>query len=167
MRECQKIAKELLANPAVRKAKAPEAERIKNIYSMMMKPSPAEAPTEEKTKETESSFVKMEPKMEVAALTSAITTGQIQAAAEGAIIGGGGCVHLSVEYMPSQLISNLLSLVAIWVVDSEGTVLGWGKIVQPGYHIKEGIISTNPGAQLELVVLNAIARVRWCEIFSC
>ncbi|NLI83727.1 MAG: hypothetical protein GX443_18895 [Deltaproteobacteria bacterium] len=48
------------------------------------------------------------------------------------------------------------------------TFLSWGKTVSPnGYHIKEGIITTKPGAQLYLYGINAVARVRWCETFSC
>mgnify|MGYP001588379992 FL=1 len=86
----------------------------------------------------------------------------------GAIIGGGCCVHISIEYMPSQHAANLPSYILAIVQDSEGTVLAWGKDNVPsGYHIKEGIITTKPGAQVKLLVINAIARLRWCEVFSC
>ena len=91
-----------------------------------------------------------------------------------AVIGGGCCVHLSIEYMPiPELMRKDLAAagdvatVSVDVIDSESTVLGWEKLVQPGYHIKEGIITTHPGALLSLKVINAIARVRWCEVFSC
>jgi len=84
-----------------------------------------------------------------------------------AIIGGGCCVHLSIEYRPAQFVATSPALVAVTATDTEGTALMWGKVFSQGYHIKECIISTNPGANLYVITLNAIARVRWCEIFSC
>lgn len=93
-----------------------------------------------------------------------------------AVIGGGCCVHLSVEYFysaqppppDSKLKIEPVAAVLVLVMDSETTFLSWGKLVSPsGYHIKEGIITTKPGAQLYLYVINAVARVRWCEVFSC
>jgi hypothetical protein len=84
-----------------------------------------------------------------------------------AFIGGGCCVSVSVEYTPSS--PTVQAQVAIIVQDSEGTLLGWGRVEQPGagYRVKEGVITTNPGATLSVQVSNATARVRWCEIFSC
>jgi hypothetical protein len=84
-----------------------------------------------------------------------------------AIIGGGCCVHLSVEYMPVNPASAASSGVLVVVADSEGTLLGWGKEFTGGYHVKECIISTNPGARMFVTTSKAIARVRWCEVFSC
>ena len=88
-------------------------------------------------------------------------------AAAGAFIGGGCCVHLSVEYIAND--PTKASGVEILVEDSEGTMLGWGRLEPAGtpYRIKEDIITTKPGARLLVAVLNATARVRWCEIFSC
>jgi len=45
--------------------------------------------------------------------------------------------------------------------------LTWHKVFEEGYHVKESIITTYPGAWLTVDVTSAIARVRWCEIFSC
>jgi len=86
-----------------------------------------------------------------------------------AIIGGGCCVSLSVEYRPSTVsIANPpLAFVEVTVTDSAGTVLAWVKEFKEGYHVQECIITTNPGAILRVFVSNAIARVRWCEVFSC
>jgi hypothetical protein len=90
-----------------------------------------------------------------------------------AIIGGGCCVQLSVEYMPAQAVITVDSptdqkcAVTVMVVDSEGCSLTWHKVFQEGYHVKESIITTYPGARLAVAVNNAIARVRWCEVFSC
>jgi hypothetical protein len=79
-------------------------------------------------------------------------------------LGGGCCVHLSIEYTsvsPS-------AAVGVIVMDAEGSSLVWAKeSIQPGYYIKEGILSTNPGAMLAVMVESAVARVRWCEVFSC
>jgi len=90
-----------------------------------------------------------------------------------AIIGGGCCVQLSVEYMPATPVvtvdspSDQKCAVTVEVVDSEGCSLVWHKVFQEGYHVKESIITTYPGARLGVQVNNAVARVRWCEIFSC
>lgn len=90
-----------------------------------------------------------------------------QEGSDSTIIGGGCCVYLSVEYMHSQETATATA-VAVKVNDSEGTTLAWAKKgFAPGYYIKEGIITTNPGATLIVTVSNAIARVRWCEVFSC
>jgi hypothetical protein len=84
-----------------------------------------------------------------------------------AFIGGGCCVHLSIEYTPST--PTAVSAVAVLVQDSEGTAMLWFKTEKAGagYQIKEGVITTKPGAHLTVVVVNMTARVRWCEIFSC
>ncbi len=84
-----------------------------------------------------------------------------------AFIGGGCCVHISVEYAP--IVPTAKSAVLVAVADSEGTVLAWEKIEQPGAHytVKENIITTNPGATVKLFAVNATARIRWCEVFSC
>jgi hypothetical protein len=83
-----------------------------------------------------------------------------------AFIGGGCCVHLSVEYTPT---STANGLVAILVQDSNDTTLAWIKqvVAGRGYQIKEGVVTTKPGAQLTVLVVGATARVRWCEVFSC
>jgi hypothetical protein len=82
-------------------------------------------------------------------------------------IGGGCCVHLSVEYIAND--PTQPSRVIVAVLDSENTTLRWGREEPAGtpYRIKEGIITTKPGAHLMVSVVNATARVRWCEIFSC
>ena len=84
-----------------------------------------------------------------------------------AFIGGGCCVHLSVEYAP--VTPTATSAVAVLVRDSEGTVLGWERQEQTGahYQVKENIITTKPGATVTVMVSNMVARVRWCEVFSC
>lgn len=90
-----------------------------------------------------------------------------KAATGTAFIGGGCCVHLSVEYIAN--LPTQASRVVVGVEDSEGTVLVWRRTEAAGtpYRIKEGIITTKPGAKLIVLVTNATARVRWCEIFSC
>lgn len=77
-------------------------------------------------------------------------------------------MQLSVEFMPLYPgITSKKCHVIVEVKDSEGCILVWTKEFQEGYHVKESIITTYPGAQLEVMVETAIARVRWCEIFSC
>jgi xanthine/CO dehydrogenase XdhC/CoxF family maturation factor len=84
-----------------------------------------------------------------------------------AFIGGGCCVHLSVEYAP--VVPTAQSVIMIIVTDSEGTLLAWAKTEQPGghYQVKENVVTTKPGATVLVAVSNATARVRWCEVFSC
>jgi hypothetical protein len=86
-----------------------------------------------------------------------------------AFIGGGCCVHLSIEYTPTNPASTLPAIVVVMVQDSENTVLAWAKLatMSDGYQIKEGIVTTKPGARLTVLVLNMTARVRWCEVFGC
>jgi hypothetical protein len=84
-----------------------------------------------------------------------------------AFIGGGCCVHLSIEYAP--VTPTAATIVIVLVHDSEGTTLAWMKQDPAGgyYQVKENIITTKPGATVTLLVSNATARLRWCEIFSC
>ncbi len=83
-----------------------------------------------------------------------------------AVIGGGCCVHLSVEYFP--IVGAKSAGLEVKVIDSDGTELVWGKRqVPPGYHIKEGVITTRPGAILKALAKDAIVRVRWCEVIAC
>jgi hypothetical protein len=85
-----------------------------------------------------------------------------------AIIGGGCCVQLSVEYMPANVsVTDQTCRVIVDVADSEGTAMLWAKEFKGGYHVNECVITTYPGAKLDVTVINAIACVRWCEIFSC
>ena len=102
--------------------------------------------------------------------TAAAATDAAAAPAVGtakAFIGGGCCVHLSVEYAPITPTSPLIVL--ILVTDTDGTLLAWGKLEPAGahYQVKECVVTTKPGATVTVFVFNAIARVRWCEVFSC
>jgi hypothetical protein len=83
-----------------------------------------------------------------------------------AFIGGGCCVHLSVEYAPTGTADGAVRLL---VQDSNDTELIWMKKVSAGlgYQIKEGVITTKPGAHLVVTASSVTARVRWCEVFSC
>ena len=86
-----------------------------------------------------------------------------------AFIGGGCCVHLSIEYTPLNTAGTTPGLVGVVVQDSDKTIMGWVKQIDPqdGYQIKECIITTKPGAHVVAAVVNATARLRWCEVFSC
>jgi hypothetical protein len=84
-----------------------------------------------------------------------------------AFVGGGCCVHISLEYAPTT--ATVQSTVAIMVRDTEGTVMLWEKIDPPGthYQVKENVVTTKPGATILLLAINATVRARWCEVFSC
>ena len=105
-------------------------------------------------------------KLDSATLTTAAAA---TAGVQGAFIGGGCCVHLSIEYMPDNTLAPAAGAVAVIVADSDKTVMMWAKLVDAtdGYQIHEDIITTHPGAKLTAVVVNVTARVRWCETFSC
>lgn len=84
-----------------------------------------------------------------------------------AFIGGGCCVHISLEYAP--IAATAQSIVAVLVRDTEGTLMLWEKINPPGthYQVKENVVTTKPGATILLFAVNATVRARWCEVFSC
>ncbi|MEK6589202.1 MAG: hypothetical protein AABZ11_00840 [Nitrospinota bacterium] len=167
-RECIKETKELLVKPAKKKA---DTGILNLIKSRMVSFSPIEEMEEKTDERGERAGTTIATN--ISALTTNLEAGRVAWGMGDAIIGGGCCVHLSIEYMQnidetSLVSSNVISIVMVAVVDTEGTMLAWSKFKFPsGYHIKEGIITTNPGAKLTIIALNAIARVRWCEIFSC
>jgi hypothetical protein len=103
-------------------------------------------------------------------LSQTATSGNLVTAPSGirtAFIGGGCCVHISVEYTPTS--PTVDSSVLIVVQDSERTLMAWERRENAGthYQIKEGIITMKPGAAVGVVVSNMIAKIRWCEGFSC
>ncbi len=194
-RECRKVPKELLVDPGLVQKTAPakrlqtlEAEGpeqppktmaalltlLTDLLGASEEPAPTGAAAEGGAERAAATPFNLESKV----ITDVSAKLPINAAAlrrmvEGAaVIGGGCCVHLSVEYMPSNQLGVLatakpVALVGVGVLDSQGTLLAWGKLGVEGYAIKEDIITTNPGARLLVVALNAVARVRWCEVFSC
>lgn len=150
-KECQKVCKELLVEAT---GKELTDEQKKEIDSLKKQIKAMQA-TGEDTSELEARLQTL--------LLAAAGSGS-----ETAIIGGGCCVHLSVEYMriPSVTIYDESGFV-VEVRDTEATKIQWGKgSFKDGYHIKEDIITTNPGAALIVKASNAIVRVRWCEVFS-
>jgi hypothetical protein len=160
--QCRKEAKEVVVMPEVKA----RDKAIVNIHRMAasilsMQPS-AETPEESAGAETASSVLRMQALDE----KTLARTGLGMATA---FIGGGCCVHLSAEYMPAGATTSQNGIIVVAVTDSGGTVLAWAQVVgaQSGYHIKENIITTNPGAKLLVYAVNTMARVRWCEIFSC
>lgn len=163
-KECIKEPKELLVIPVAKKAGEKGAT---NLIHTRIKAFSAFSMQEENTDEALKMASGINP------LNAGLDAANVAAGIGDAIIGGGCCVHLSIEYMQNLnestiLAPDVVSVVMVGVLDSEGTLLSWSKLKFPaGYHIKEGIITTNPGAKLIVVVGNAIARVRWCEIFSC
>ncbi len=84
-----------------------------------------------------------------------------------AFVGGGCCVHISLEYAP--ITATAQSVVGILARDTEGTVLAWEKTDPPGthYQVKENVVTVKPGATIVLLAVNATVRARWCEVFSC
>lgn len=145
-RQCRKEPKELLVKPTVTRDQATGDKKLQEVAAR-------------------AAFMgRRAPTLDVA---EAAAEQQVTLGAGSAFIGGGCCVHLSIEYAPSTPTAN--SVVLVLVDDSEGTILAWAKSEKPGagYQIKECIVTTKPGADLNVLVVNMTARVRWCEIFSC
>jgi hypothetical protein len=173
--DCIKEPKELLVEPEPYKRETMAAGLVRNLFTVMQTPlrKAAAEGKEGAGKKTAREAGKVVGEMPDWDAAVEETPAQIQVGYGDSVIGGGCCAHLCIEYMPSSALSEVVpmskvpAMVVVYVIDSEATVLGWGKLVKSGYHIKEGIITTNPGARLIVGVVNAIARVRWCEIFSC
>lgn len=156
-RECRKEAKELLVTPTIKEAakndRFTETFNAARTFVNLSSLHAAATAAGEARAQTIAEAVVVQP----------AAVGGLGAA----FIGGGCCVHLSVEYAPSS--PTAVFAVLLLVTDSEGTALGWFKLEKAGagYQVRENIITTKPGAHLAVAVLNATARVRWCEIFSC
>ena len=180
-RECRKIEKELLVVPGGAVGPKEEIGRIKDVgveeesrvnvtkkvMALMDLISPAEINTNQSDEKAADTNITMSV---IDKFRKSISIGRIPYGMQTTVIGGGCCVHLSMEYMPvlPAAIATNVALVGALVMDSQGTILGWGKLfTDEGHQVKECIISTNPGAYLTVIAANAIARARWCEIISC
>ena len=164
-RECRKEAKELLVEADTNidqrnDTNAGIVQQVKMMTGMMtVEESGTGSETTNKTLAVSAPITPLAGKIDA---TGKAGTGK-------AFIGGGCCVHLSIEYTPTNAAATASSLVVVMVQDSENTTLAWMKQARPedGYQIKECIVTTKPGAHLTVLVLNMTARVRWCEVFSC
>ena len=153
-RECRKEAKELLVEATKTRQKLADDETLAAAVQRMSVLSAFADQSGEAAQES----------ADAATATVGVFTGPMGLGS--AFIGGGCCVHLSVEYTPSSTASGV---VAIVVQDSNGTMLSWMKTVTAGlgYQVKEDVVTTKPGANLAVLAVRATARVRWCEVFSC
>lgn len=178
-RDCRKIEKELLVQPTAAAGVTTNDASVatSNLNRFNVAPEVAQqkvtalmdliAPLDTGADEKKSSDALLST-TNIQQLRSLVTKRAVAYGVQSAIIGGGCCVHLSIEYMPLSPLSKLPALSGALVMDSNSTMLAWGKFFdEDGYHVKECIISTNPGAYLWVVSLNSVTRVRWCEIISC
>lgn len=174
-RNCRKIEKELLVQPDTAKGRigtnilgktAPTDSVKAKVFALMDLISPLESPAaagDEKT--AADARLSLQG---ASYLRQAVTANTAAIGMENTVIGGGCCVHLSIEYMQLTPLIPLTALTGVLVMDSKATMMAWGKMfTNDGYHVKECIISTHPGAHLWVLSINAITRVRWCEIISC
>lgn len=164
-RECRKEAKELLVEADTNidqrtDTNAGIVQQVKMMTGMMSVEGASSA--SEKSSKAISVTAPVAPLAGTINATGKAGTGK-------AFIGGGCCVHLSIEYTPTNTAATASSIVVVMVQDSENTTLAWMKQAraEEGYQIKECIVTTKPGAHLTVLVLNMTARVRWCEVFSC
>jgi hypothetical protein len=149
-RECRKESRELVVRSSV--AAAPNTNLHTVVAAAMQQPQ---------------NFAGLHGANEPQAAAAGAPAASADKAIDTAFIGGGCCVHLSVEYAP--VVPTAQSVIIIIVSDSEGTLLAWAKTEPPGshYQVKENVVTTKPGATVLVAVSNATARVRWCEVFSC
>lgn len=189
-RSCRKVEKELLALPGLVGTK-PHGEldpttgasipgltkeaTLKRIFGLMDFITPigaAEDTGDTNTAAEKAATSNISMKL-ISELRRGMEIGKIPYGVQTTVIGGGCCVHLSMEYMPifpapMAPLATTLSMSAAMVMDSKGIIMGWGKVfTDEGHHVKESIISTNPGAWLLVLSVNSVTRVRWCEIISC
>lgn len=179
-RSCRKIEKELLVQPDTASGGIIHPGTDKNIlntavpadhakakaFALMDLISPLETPA---AAGDEKAATDARISMQGASyLRQAVTANKAAIGMKNTVIGGGCCVHLSIEYMQMTPLIPLTALAGVLVMDSKATMMAWGKMfTDDGFHVKECIISTQPGAHLWVLSINAITRVRWCEIVSC
>lgn len=165
-RECRKESKELLVEPDRRLGDASFKTPTVASHLYFMAPF---VMREVKEKAAADGTAASKIETHEARLEIGRVEARVQAGMGKAFIGGGCCVHLSIEYTAAGPSSNLDSAVLVIVQDSEDTILAWMKkaSADDGYQVKECIVTTKPGAHLTVIVVNMTARVRWCEIFSC
>lgn len=164
--ECRKEAKELLVKSDIQRGdfgKQPgfaAVSKMQTVAPLVMNLAQGDDAQQYKEGSTPQSGLNINTNANAAAAALQVGLGT-------AFIGGGCCVHLSIEYAPTTPASA--SLVGVLVQDSDGTLLAWirSEKAGTGYQIKECIVTTKPGANLVVVTVNMTARVRWCEVFSC
>lgn len=185
VRECIKEPKELLVTPGITREVPDDTKYPDNIAHATITPmfikslesTPGETVKPAGATKATAGKEKVASTMAATSILSdevkkLVATQQNQMGFDSTFIGGGCCVHLSVEYAIQTALASLrqapIGDVMVAVVDADRTMMIWEKAVEQddGYQIKEGIIKTNPGALLYVRVMNAMARVRWCEIFS-
>ncbi|TAN74296.1 MAG: hypothetical protein EPN14_09305 [Gallionella sp.] len=179
-RSCRKIEKELLVGPNAAGGGITPGKIGKGAHNTAASDDPARAKAfalMDLISPPEATAADMDEKAAIDAhlpmrgasyLRQAVAANKAAIGMKDTVIGGGCCVHLSIEYMQMNPLVPLTALAGVLVIDSKATMMAWGKMfTDDGYHVKECIISTQPGAHLVVLSINAITRVRWCEIISC
>jgi hypothetical protein len=157
-RQCMKEAKELLVEPTTTSTNLKNTPDLANaVARMSMFTSFANT--------VESSDTAAGAEAAPAPILTAVGLRAGKVGLGTAFIGGGCCVHLSVEYTPTGTADGIVGV----LVQDPDTELAWIKKVHAGlgYQIKEGVVTTKPGAHLTALAVGATLRVRWCEVFSC
>jgi hypothetical protein len=162
-RECRKESKDLLVEPTLTRNQLRDTPNLTGAVARMSVLR-AFAETMQGSEQGGPQSANLEAAPSNWLTADALKTGAIGLGT--AFIGGGCCVHLSIEYTPS---GSADGVVGVLVQDSHDTQLAWVKkaVAGLGYQIKEGIVTTKPGAHLTALAVGATARVRWCEVFSC
>jgi hypothetical protein len=100
---------------------------------------------------------------------SAIVPFELAADAESspaeALVGGICAIRPTLEY----LVADDAAAPAVTVtITFEGTTTTWSEsAIAEGYHVKDDFAGIEPGAVVRLEVVDARARLRWCERLCC
>lgn len=81
------------------------------------------------------------------------------------LVGGKSDAHLSLEYLVE---TGAVAPQVTVTITSDGLTSTWNDTgIAPGYHVKESFASAKPGSKVKLEVVDALARLRWCETICC
>ncbi len=82
------------------------------------------------------------------------------------LIGGTTAVCLTLEYLPDE--AATAASVKVTIVSEGSTTSTWEEsTIAPGYHVKSDFPAVAPGTKVTLEIIQASARLRWCETLCC
>lgn len=81
------------------------------------------------------------------------------------LIGGKCETHLSLEYLADTGDGTPSIEVRVTL---DGTTSTWSESPIPsGYQVRDHFLTVKPGSRVEVIVAQAMARLRWCETIHC
>ncbi len=84
-----------------------------------------------------------------------------------ALVGGSRDAALTLEYVPDTG-KSATAAVTLTITSPDGTTSTWNVTgMTEEFHVKDDFASLSPGSRIKLEVVDATARVRWCEAVCC